>query len=130
MNRADRRWFRHQGRSAPGLLGPYSGTGLTCSMWVTCVRVMPTTGGAWEATFARHRGNDVHDVAVCASERFSLLRLVESEGRCTGCGASGLVLSERGGGVGPLCPPCTTVAAQLVVREAMASEVPGDRRRS
>lgn len=90
--------------------------------WVTCVRVTPTGGGAWEVTYAMHRGDDVHDDAVCASERFTLIRLVESRGRCDSCRDVGAVLRPRAAAVQGLavCPECATVKAQLVLRDMVA----------
>lgn len=91
-------------------------------MNVVCVRVFPTERPLWEVTYALHPGSDVHDAAVCTVPRGSMVRLIESEGRCAFCGALGLVLRERGtvGGV-RLCEPCVGVTAVRLIGEAMAA---------
>lgn len=88
---------------------------------VVCVRVVPTVRPLWEVTFALHPGNDVHDATVCAVERQSLVRLIESTGPCAFCGDVGLVLGERGRVDGmQLCEVCVGVRAYQLVAEEMA----------
>jgi hypothetical protein len=94
---------------------------------VLCVRVTPTAGDRWEVTYALHPGFDVHDTTVCAGERFSMVRLVEEQGRCGLCKCVGVVLRERDGDGGlALCPLCTTMTARVVLRQAMAAKETAD----
>jgi hypothetical protein len=89
---------------------------------VVCVRVFPTERPLWEVTYALHPGSDLHDSAVCAVERQSMVRLIESEGRCALCGALGPVLCERGTVRGMrLCEGCVGVTAQRLIGEAIAA---------